>query len=93
MAGRSLHLEIFGRVQGVGFRWWTKQKAEALGLSGWVRNRADGSVEAVISGPSATVGKMLEKCGKGPPFARVDDIRSNPCDAPQNPGFETLPTI
>jgi len=93
MVERSLHLEIFGRVQGVGFRWWTKQEAEALRLSGWVRNRADGSVEAVISGPAAAVDKMLEKCRKGPAFARVDDIRGAPCDAPQSPGFKTLPTV
>jgi acylphosphatase len=65
---------ICGRVQRVGFRAWTEYTALKHGLEGWVRNRADGSVEAVFAGPAATIDAMLEACRRGPPGARVDRI-------------------
>jgi acylphosphatase len=65
---------ICGRVQRVGFRAWTEYTALERGLEGWVRNRPDGSVEAVFAGPAATVEAMLEACRRGPPGARVDRI-------------------
>ena len=71
---RSVHVRIFGRVQGVSFRVWTERRANALGLSGWVRNLRDGSVEAVFSGPSDAVDAMLAACRDGPRLARVDKV-------------------
>lgn len=68
----SRHLRITGRVQGVGYRYWFLGRAEALGLTGWVRNRADGSVEAVIQGSNASVAQIIADAAEGPPAARVD---------------------
>ena len=65
---------ICGRVQGVGFRAWTEVTAVELGLEGWVRNRRDGSVEALLAGPKDVVSKMIERCHRGPPGARVDTV-------------------
>lgn len=65
---------IKGRVQGVGFRYWTQDKARDLGLDGWVRNRPDGSVEALFAGPEAAVREMLAACRRGPSFSRVTDV-------------------
>jgi len=65
---------ISGRVQGVGFRAWTDIAASERGIEGWVRNRRDGSVEAVFAGPEEVVLTMLELCRQGPPGARVDAI-------------------
>lgn len=81
-----------GRVQGVWFRAWTQGAATKLGLSGWVRNCADGTVEALFSGTDEDVAAMLDKGRKGPPLARVDSITTEPADAPTNPGFHKLPT-
>ena len=61
-----------GRVQGVGYRAFVEDAAARRGLHGWVRNRRDGSVEAVFSGAAAAVDAMIEACRKGPPSARVD---------------------
>jgi acylphosphatase len=65
---------VRGRVQGVGYRAWTEYAARKRGLAGWVRNRPDGSVEAVFSGPAHAVGGMVEACRSGPPGAWVDDL-------------------
>jgi acylphosphatase len=65
---------IRGRVQGVGFRAWTEVTALERGLEGWVRNRRDGSVEAVFVGPGHAVAAMIEECRRGPPGARVDFV-------------------
>ena len=64
-------LSIHGRVQGVGFRWQLTHEAEKLGLSGWVRNRSDGSVEALISGPPEAVEALTAWAHRGPPQAHV----------------------
>lgn len=74
MAGRTVHILIEGRVQGVGFRAWVAQEAAARGLEGWVRNRRTAAVEAVIAGEAAVVSAMLESCRRGPAAARVDDL-------------------
>ena len=71
---RSIHIRISGRVQGVSFRVWTERQATQLGLSGWVRNRANGDVEAVFSGPAAAVDAMLAACRRGPRLARVESV-------------------
>jgi acylphosphatase len=65
---------IRGRVQRVGYRAWTEYTALELGLEGWVRNRNDGSVEALFAGPANDVAAMLEACRLGPPGARVEAI-------------------
>ena len=83
---------IEGRVQGVWFRAWTAERAEGLGLSGWVRNRRDGSVEAVFAGPEPVVRHMIEMCRDGPPLARVERISEAPVTEPVGPGFRQLPT-
>jgi len=68
------HVVIRGLVQGVGFRAWTEYTALAHGLDGWVRNRRDGSVEAVFAGPPSRVAAMIEACRRGPAGARVDTL-------------------
>ena len=86
-------LTITGRVQGVGYRDWAMVKALQLGLTGWVRNRSDGSVEALIVGEEGAVGQMIEDCRRGPPAARVDGIDVDPVDLDVLPeGFTRLPT-
>jgi acylphosphatase len=68
------HVVIRGRVQGVGYRAWTEVTALERGLEGWVRNRRDGSVEAMFSGPEDDVARMIAQCRRGPPGAWVDAI-------------------
>jgi acylphosphatase len=65
---------LSGRVQGVSFRWATQQLARRHGVAGWVRNRPDGSVEAVFEGESAQVDRMVAFCGEGPVGAAVASI-------------------
>ncbi len=65
---------ISGRVQGVGFRYWTCELAEQLGLGGWVRNLGDGRVEAVFEGPDESVERMVRWCHRGPPGAEVGEV-------------------
>lgn len=75
MAGKvRVHVLIEGRVQGVFFRASTRDEAMARGLAGWVRNRADGRVEAVFEGDKTVVDNMLAWCRKGPPYAYVDHV-------------------
>ncbi len=86
-------LTITGRVQGVGYRDWAIDTGQRLGLTGWVRNRRDGAVEALIVGDEAAVGRMIEACRRGPPLARVDEIDVDPVDLDILPeGFTRLPT-
>ena len=89
---RKVRVRITGRVQGVWFRAWTAEAARARKLSGWVRNRRDGSVEAVFAGPTAAVDEMVAACSSGPPAARVADVRVNDEVEAVAPGFRTLPT-
>jgi acylphosphatase len=71
---RTVAAVIRGRVQGVGYRMWTRGEAARLGLSGHVRNRTDGAVEALFCGPPDAVATMLEACRRGPPGASVTEI-------------------
>jgi acylphosphatase len=68
------HVIVRGRVQGVGYRAWAEYIALERGVQGWVRNRHDGSVEALFAGPEGTVTAMIEACRNGPPGARVDFV-------------------
>ncbi|MGC3962088.1 MAG: acylphosphatase [Rhodocyclaceae bacterium] len=70
----SRHLSIRGRVQGVGFRWSMQRQAEALGVGGWVRNKRDGTVEALICGPQKAVAAMIDWAMRGPAGARVEGV-------------------
>jgi acylphosphatase len=88
---RAVHVRITGIVQGVGYRYWTEQAARAHGLSGWVRNRRDGSVEAVIAGPDEAVDEMLKAFRVGPPASEVEDVIVEPAEMPDD-GFRMLPT-
>ncbi len=69
------HVWITGRVQGVNFRFYTREEAQRLGLTGWVRNLDDGRVEAVFQGEAGAVEAMLAWCRQGPSAARVDDLQ------------------
>jgi acylphosphatase len=71
---RTLHVLIHGRVQGVSFRAWTQHQAQLHGLKGWVRNRSDGSVEAVFSGADDLVEVMLKACHQGPAGSHVERV-------------------
>ena len=71
----AIHVEITGRVQGVGFRWFVRDKAPSLGLSGWVRNRHDGNVEVAAAGDAKALQLFRSALSKGPSGARVDDVR------------------
>ena len=87
-------LTISGRVQGVGYRDWAIDTGLRLGLTGWVRNRRDGAVEALIVGEEDAVGRMIEACRRGPSLARVDEIDVEPVDLDILPaGFTQLPTL
>jgi len=90
---KTVRLMIRGRVQGVSYRWWTVGEATARGLDGWVRNRRDGSVEALVCGPAPTVDQMIEACRQGPPAARVTDIEIAVVDGLAEAGFQQLPTL
>jgi acylphosphatase len=68
------HIMVRGRVQGVGYRAFVEQEAHQRGLHGWVRNRRDGSVEAVFAGPRAAVESMVEACRRGPMSARISAL-------------------
>jgi acylphosphatase len=89
---KALSVRITGVVQGVGYRAWTETAAKARGLSGWVRNRRDGSVEAVISGPDDNVAEMLAYFWQGPANSRVERVEAEPTLPPMQLGFRTLPT-
>jgi acylphosphatase len=73
----AVHVVVEGRVQGVGFRAWVEREAQRRRLSGWVRNRSDGSVEAVFSGDEAQVRSMVEACHRGPRMASVRSVNSS----------------
>jgi len=77
VAIRTVHVMISGRVQGVGYRAWTAREADRRGLSGWVCNRRDGSVEAVFSGEAEAVAAMLVAVHDGPGGARVDAVAAS----------------
>lgn len=99
MPNRIVHLRIAGRVHGVGFRAFVETEAGARNLEGWVRNRRDGSVEAVVSGPDESVDEMIAACWRGPSAARVSVVDVIDADAATlaqrrvGERFSQLPTV
>ncbi len=85
------HLEISGRVQGVGFRYFVVRAARELGLTGWVRNRHDGSVEAMVAGEAAAVDALIDSARRGPAQAMVTACRVS-AGAGSYDKFEMRPT-
>jgi acylphosphatase len=81
-----------GRVQGVFFRAWTVEQARALGVSGWVRNRRDGSVEMEAHGEAEAVEALIERCRRGPPQAGVESVEVAGAEGDRPAGFTTAPT-
>ena len=90
-SARSVQIRIEGNVQGVGFRNWMQRMAGQLALTGWVRNRRDGSVEAVLSGPAAAVEDALGRCRMGPRSAKITAVTVIGENAPVAEGFEIQP--
>jgi acylphosphatase len=90
---KAKRVVISGRVQGVGYRAWLVEQATSLGLAGWVRNRADGTVEALLYGEPDSVEEMLRACRRGPRMALVTEIEEHLADdPPTSPGFRQMPT-
>lgn len=91
-AAKTVRVRIEGRVQGVWFRAWTSEQAQARGLRGWVRNCRDGSVEALFAGEAKRVDEMVAACRQGPPLARVSNVTVSAAEPPDGAGFESMPT-
>ena len=75
MSERALHARVRGRVQGVGFRWFVRERAVRLGLRGWVRNLEDGAVELMVAGDAQSLDLLRSALRKGPEGARVDEVQ------------------
>ena len=82
------HVRVTGRVQGVFFRAWTRDEAETLGVTGWIHNCSDGSVEAHVEGPADDVRELIETIREGPPGARVDNVEVETADPEGHRSFE-----
>jgi acylphosphatase len=99
MSGAIRQVMITGRVQGVGYRAWVDHQARNHNLEGWVRNRRDGSVEALFAGPPQIVSEMVARCRRGPSSARVDAVQDEGAGPDllnlRRPGerFSVLPTV
>jgi acylphosphatase len=99
MSGAIRQVTITGRVQGVGYRAWVDHQARNHNLEGWVRNRRDGSVEALFAGPADIVSELVARCRRGPSSARVDSVQDGAASPEalqlRRPGerFSVLPTV
>jgi len=89
----TLRLRIEGSVQGVGYRFFAVDEARRLGLDGWIRNRSDGSVEAVVSGLTKEVETFVAICMRGPAGARVTNVDMHNADPPSERGFRSRATV
>lgn len=90
---KAVRVRISGRVQGVGYRDWTVDQAMARDLRGWVRNRIDGSVEALFVGPADQVDDMIAACRRGPRLASVTRLEIEQAQGIVAGGFERKPTV
>lgn len=91
---RAVSLLISGRVQGVGYRWWTVSTARRLRLTGWVRNLRDGRVEALACGPEDKITNLINACYQGPDAALVETVVVEDVPVPSDlVGFEQRPTV
>jgi acylphosphatase len=88
----AVRLVIRGRVQGVGYRWWARGQARRLRLTGWVRNRADGTVELLAAGSPGAVAQLADACRHGPAAAEVASVERFDADDPGLDSFEERPT-
>ncbi|TVV77233.1 acylphosphatase [Sphingomonas solaris] len=86
------HLIVRGRVQGVGYRYWTEDRARAAGLTGWVRNRPDGTVEIVAEGEETAIAAFIDACRDGPSGARVEAVEATDLPPVGTTGFERRTT-
>jgi acylphosphatase len=99
MSDAIRQVRIVGQVQGVGYRAWVEHRARAHSLEGWVRNRRDGSVEALFAGPVDAVSEMIAECRHGPSSARVEAVQEEPANSDPltlrraGEPFSVLPTI
>jgi acylphosphatase len=99
MSDVILQVTIRGQVQNVGYRAWVEEHATTCGLEGWVRNRVDGSVEALFAGPSDIVAQVVALCRRGPSSARVEAVINEPAEPDAlnlrraGEGFSVLPTV
>ena len=90
---RAVRLRIGGRVQGVGYRAWAMQMAARFGVRGWVRNRADGTVEALVIGEEPALAAMVEACRGGPRAAKVGDVAISEAEDDGSADFTVRPTV
>jgi len=90
---KAVKARIYGKVQGVWYRAWTEGEAKGLGLFGWVRNREDGTVEALLVGAEPTVDEMLKRCQDGPPAAVVERVVVEPAQGITPNRFDIKPTV
>jgi acylphosphatase len=93
MPRRAASLRVEGRVQGVGYRWWAVQTARRLGLEGWVRNRADGSVEILAIGEAEALEEFAAACRGGSSGAVVASVTATPAEDDGSVGFEQRATL
>jgi acylphosphatase len=89
---KTVKLRIEGRVQGVGYRFWLDREARRRGLTGWVRNRNDGSVEALLNGDDSSVEAVIDACRRGPRMAMVERIERRDAENDGSVGFTQLET-
>ena len=87
MSQIARHVRLSGRVQGVFFRAWTREQANELGVTGWVRNCADGTVEAHLAGEEQDVALLIDRMRRGPPSARVERVEIEDAEPEGVDGF------
>lgn len=93
MERTAVRLNIEGRVQGVGYRWWAVSQARRLGLDGWVRNRTDGTVELLAIGAPDAIDQLVQACRTGPTGAAVTSVARHPAEDDGSRGFQEKSTV